>query len=76
MERERERCIHTYTYVHNIYVYMNKQMSGKLRGNHLCNTTRLVSNSAPAWSSRRRVTACRFECGKSLGRNAIRIEPN
>ena len=39
--------------------------------------TRLVSNSAPTWSSRCRFTAGHFSlAGKSLGRNAIRVEPN
>ena len=38
--------------------------------------TRLVSNSAPTWSCRCWFTACHFQFGKSLGRNAIRIEPN
>ena len=38
--------------------------------------TRLVSNSAPTWSSRCCFTACHFEFGKSLGRNALRIDPN
>ena len=38
--------------------------------------TRLVSNSAPTWSSKCCFTACHFWFGKSLGRNAIRIEPN
>ena len=38
--------------------------------------TRLVSNSAPTGSSRCCFTACHFQFGKSLGRNAIRIEPN
>ena len=38
--------------------------------------TRLVSNSAPAWSSRGSFPACHFQFGKTLGRNAIRIEPN
>ena len=38
--------------------------------------TRLVSNSAPVWSSRCCFAACHFKFGKSLGRNAIRIEPD
>ena len=37
--------------------------------------TRLVSNSAPTWSSRCCFTDCRFQIGKALGRNAIRIKP-
>ena len=38
--------------------------------------TRLVSNSVPTWSSRCCFTACHFWFGKSLGRNAIIIQPN
>ena len=38
--------------------------------------TRLVSHSAPAWSSRCCFAACHFLFGKSLGRKAIGNEPN
>ena len=38
--------------------------------------TRLVSKSAPTWSSRWCFTACHFYFGESSGRNAIRLEPN
>ena len=38
--------------------------------------TRLVSNSAPTWSSRCCFTACHFKFSKSLGRNAIKHELN
>ena len=38
--------------------------------------TRLVSNSAPTWSSGCCLTACHFHFCKSLGTSAIRVEPN
>ena len=38
--------------------------------------TWLGSNSTPTWLSRCCFTACHFSFGKSLGRNAIRIEPD
>ena len=37
--------------------------------------TRLVSDLAPSWSYRCCCTACHFEVGKLLGRNAIKSSP-
>ena len=60
-----ERCIYTY---YHIYIYTHVYCV------YAC--MRTVSNSAPTRSSRCCFTACHLYFGKSLGRNALRLEPN